>query len=258
VIDRLQSYMREMAREQYEAERVPPFTAFFHQRELLTYLNYAIPDEPAGGDLTEPVARLRAAYRARHRRARLEFIEEFAPDLGPALRAAGLVEEARQPLMVCTPQSWRDPPAVPGLHIVMLTADSALELVKEHLATNERGFNPGSSSLYSDEDAERFRRGLAQGRAFTAYLDGQAVGVGMFNPPRDSLAELVGIATLEPFRRRGIATAVTARLAREAFAMGVEVAFLTAADEAASRVYERAGFRRIGTMLAYIEPLGFF
>ena len=77
----------------------------------------------------------------------------------------------------------------------------------------------------------------------------------MFNPPRDGLAELVGIATLEPLRRRGVATAVTARLARVAFEQGVTAAFLTAADEGAGRVYERAGFRRVGTMLAYIEPL---
>ncbi|MEN9933906.1 MAG: hypothetical protein RLZZ387_485 [Chloroflexota bacterium] len=255
LIERLQSYMRETAREQYEAERIPPFTAFFHPRDMLTYLNYAVPDEPAGGDLGQAVARLRGAYRARVRRPRLEFIEEFAPDLAPSLRAAGLGEEARQPLMVCTRETWRAGPEVPGLTIGVLTADSPLDAIKESLATNELGFNPKGSGVFSDEDAERYRRGLVGNRAFTAYLHGSAAGAGMYNPPRDGLAELVGIATLEPLRRRGVATALTAEMARVAFGLGVEVAFLTAADEGASRVYERVGFRRVATMLAYIEPL---
>lgn len=256
LIDRLQSYMRETAREQYDVERVPPFTAFFHPQDLLTYLNYAIPDAPIGGDLRRELAALRAAYHARRRRPRLEFIEEYAPNLAASLRAAGLAEESRQPLMVCAPERLRAAPDVPGLTIVMLTAMSPPEAIKEHLATNELGFNPKASGAFSDEDAERFRRGLLLGRSFTAYLDELPAGAGMFNPPRDGLCELVGIATLEPFRRRGVAAALTARMAREAFALGVEAAFLTAADEGASRVYERAGFVRAATMLSYIEPLG--
>jgi GNAT superfamily N-acetyltransferase len=255
LIDRLQRVMRETAREQYEAQPVPPFTAFFHPRDLLIYLNYAIPDEPAGGDLGASIAALRAAYRARGRRTRLEFIEEFAPALAPSLRVAGLTEEARQPLMGCSPESWRAAPEVAGLRIVMLDDAAPLETIKEHLATNERGFNPQASGHFGDADAERFRRGLARGRAFTAYLDGQPAGTGMFNPPRDGLAELVGITTLEPLRRRGVASAVTAWMAREAFGLGADLAFLTAADEAASRVYERVGFRRLATMLAYSEPV---
>jgi ribosomal protein S18 acetylase RimI-like enzyme len=255
LIERLQSYLRETARAQYEAESIPPFTAFFHPHDILTFLNYAVPDAPASGDLGDAVAALRAAYHRRRRRARLEFIEEFAPGLPPSLRAAGLLEEARQPLMVCTPETWRLPQGVPGLSIATLAADSPLEAIKENLATNELGFDPRASGTFSDEDARRFRSGLERGRAFTAYLDGLPAGAGMFNPPREGLAELVGIATLEPFRRRGVAAALTAHMARAAFALGVELAFLTAADEGASRVYERAGFRRAATMVAYIEPL---
>jgi ribosomal protein S18 acetylase RimI-like enzyme len=256
IIERLQAVMRETARSQYESEAFPPFTGFFHPRDLLTYLNYAIPDEPTGGDLAQPLAALRAAFRARGRRPRFEFIEEFAPALASALAFAGFEEEARQQLMVCTPATWREAPAVPGLAIAVLTSESPLFAIKEGLATNELGFNPRGSGEFSDADAERYRASLATARAFTAYLDGQAVGAGMFNPPRDGLAELVGIATLEAYRGRGAATALTAHMAREAFALGVETAFLTAADERAGRVYERVGFRRVATMLAYIEPIG--
>ena len=40
----------------------------------------------------------------------------------------------------------------------------------------------------------------------------------------------------------------------DAFAGGVEIAFLTAADERAGRVYERIGFRPYATGLAYAVP----
>jgi predicted GNAT family acetyltransferase len=109
--------------------------------------------------------------------------------------------------------------------------------------------------VFSDEDAERFRQQLVTGRALTGRLGGEAVAAGAFNPPRGGLAELVGITTLAHARRRGVATSLTAQLARTAFACGVETAFLTAADDEAGRVYERVGFRRVGTMLCYVEPL---
>jgi predicted GNAT family acetyltransferase len=75
--------------------------------------------------------------------------------------------------------------------------------------------------------------------------------VGAYTAPLEGFTELVGIATLPDHRRRGIAGAVTAHMARIAFAEGVHTAFLTAADDAASRVYQRSGFHRIGTGLAY-------
>jgi ribosomal protein S18 acetylase RimI-like enzyme len=80
-------------------------------------------------------------------------------------------------------------------------------------------------------------------------LDGEPAGSGLCTPPSDGATELAGIGVREPFRRRGIATAVTARLAREAFAAGVTTAFLTPGDEGAFRVYERAGFMPRGEML---------
>ena len=75
----------------------------------------------------------------------------------------------------------------------------------------------------------------------------------MYTAPFDGLAEVLGLATLEPFRRRGIATALTATAVQSALEQGVEVVCLTAADERAERVYARVGFARFATMLAYID-----
>jgi predicted GNAT family acetyltransferase len=59
---------------------------------------------------------------------------------------------------------------------------------------------------------------------------------------------------LEPYRRRGIAGAITARLARELFADGVTTVFLTPGDDGAHRVYARAGFADTTAMLHLSTP----
>ncbi len=57
-----------------------------------------------------------------------------------------------------------------------------------------------------------------------------------------------------PFRRRGIAGALTTRLVQEAFDVGVTLAFLMAAHEAEERIYTRAGFSTTGEILHISLP----
>jgi len=251
-IARLQTYLRYSARRQYEAVAVPPFTLFFHPTAALPYVNYAIPDEAAGADLRRPLARLRAEFNARGRQPRLEFIEAFAPDLAAALRAEGFVEEARLNLMICTLDTYRPAPWVPGLTVSALAGRlSPLADAQVFLATQRQGFDPGDTTSATVAQAEQFLQRLGDDRAFLARLDGQPVGAGTLVAAFDGLAEVAGIATLEPFRRRGVASVLTSEAVRTAFVQGVEVALLTAADEHAGRVYARIGFRPYATLLAY-------
>jgi ribosomal protein S18 acetylase RimI-like enzyme len=251
-VERLQAYIRSVVAREREPVNVPPFTLFIHPSDDSTFFNYAIPDAPAGAYLHEPLAVLRAEFRRRGRHARFEFIEEYAPDLPAALRAGGFAEESRLHLMTCTRATYRPAPQIHGLAVVTLDRGAPLDAVREHLDVNSRGFNPAAEPATAAA-AEAFRRGLEESRAFTAYLDGQAAGAGMFTAPLDGLTELVGIATLEQFRRRGVATALTAQAARAAFDRAAGTVFLSAADEQAGRVYERVGFRPFATMLAYAE-----
>ena len=71
---------------------------------------------------------------------------------------------------------------------------------------------------------------------------GLVVGGGVATIPAAATSEIAGIAVVESHRRRGIAGAITARLAVELFAGGVTTAFLTPGDEGAQSVYARAGF----------------
>ena len=84
--DRIQSYLRTTAHGFWEAVPIPPFTAFFNPRDRLRYLNYAIPDEPAEGDLSAPLKVLREAFRSRDRLPRFEYVESFAPGLAARSR----------------------------------------------------------------------------------------------------------------------------------------------------------------------------
>jgi len=252
-INRIQNYLRESARGQYGALSLPPFTLFFHPDDALKYFNYAIPDQPCGGDLSGVLAGLRREFRQRGRLPRFEFFEAFAPELPASLLASGFHEEERQWSMLCTPASLRDPPPVPGLEIVALEPASSRQDILDFTIAQQEGFNPEETSQPGDEDVARARQDFTRTHAFLARIEGQTAGAAVFARPIAGVCEVAGIATHVPFRRRGIATALTAFATRAAFDLGAQTACLTAADERAGRVYERAGFAPFSIMLAYSD-----
>jgi GNAT superfamily N-acetyltransferase len=252
-INRIQAYLRHNAHQQYQAVSVPPFTCFFHRTDPLPYFNYAIPAEPCGGDLTQPLAELRRVFQLNSRQPRFEFIEQYAPELPAALDAAGFVEVERQQGMLCTPGSYRPAPAVPGLGITALTSSSPLEAHRHVVTVQRAAFDPDNQQPVTHTEAQSFAQDLQNGAAFLAQLDGRAVCVGMFTNPFDGLTEMVGIATLPAFRRWGIGTALVGAAVLHAFSLGLESVYLTAADQRAGRVYERVGFVPCATMLTYAQ-----
>jgi ribosomal protein S18 acetylase RimI-like enzyme len=246
--ERLQAHMRAVARQQYDSVRVPPFTLFFHPSDPLPYLNYAIPDEVPGdaASLAAPLERLKAEFARRGRRPRFEFVGAVFPALAGALETSGFEIEARPQLMVATPEGLRDVPPVPGLSVETLPATSPLDAFRGFLLVQRRAFGLGGATAVSDEDARWLRDGLGAGLCFVGRIEGEAVAVSMYLDPQDGLTELVGICTLESRRRRGLAGALTHAALRSAFSRGVFVAFLSAADARAGRVYEAAGFTPFG------------
>jgi GNAT superfamily N-acetyltransferase len=252
-LERLQSYMRRSAAGRYESIPVPPFTVFVHPHDPLIYFNYAIPDGPITGDVREPLRRLRAEYQQRGRVPRFEYVSELAPALADTLLAAGFRQEAEARVMVCTRESFT-PVAVPeGLSLSVLTSGSSREEVRAYCNTSRRAFSPGEPYEASEEDVSKTLEELREGRAVVGYVEGQPVVVGTFTPPSEGIAELGGVATLERFRKRGFGTALTSRVAQEAFARGVDLLFLSTITEEAGRIYERVGFRFVTRMLFMVE-----
>jgi predicted GNAT family acetyltransferase len=75
---------------------------------------------------------------------------------------------------------------------------------------------------------------------------GEPIGVGS-HQPLNGVTEIVGVATLPAYRRRGVGAAVTGALADDAVRRGIRTVFLSAADADVARLYERLGFRRVAT-----------
>ena len=77
-ITRLQAYLRYCAQQQCQTVPVPPFTIFLRPSAEAPEGDHAVPDEPLGDDVREPLARLREAFEARARRTCIRFLAEFS------------------------------------------------------------------------------------------------------------------------------------------------------------------------------------
>ncbi len=70
-ITRLQAYLRYSAQQQCQMVPVPPFTVLLRPSAEASEDDHAVPDEPLGDDIREPLGRLREAFEARGRRTRI-------------------------------------------------------------------------------------------------------------------------------------------------------------------------------------------
>jgi ribosomal protein S18 acetylase RimI-like enzyme len=284
LVNRLQHYLREKALfDGREHVQIPPFTLFFNPSVTNPEEGVAIPDE-AEGYTPADISRVCAAFAERGRVPCVQYLDVFAPRLTIMLElyslpttpitpppgplpvygegeenqnskhtdVASFEETVRLPVMYCTAGMLQHPPDVPGLTVTMAGSDAPLDEIKAGWNVNSQGFDL-QPVLATDVIAEAFRKTLITSRSFVARLHGEPVAAGIFESIRDGLTELVGITTLEPYRRQGIGAVLTAYITRAAFDSGVEVAFLIVANEAAGRVYERIGFRTIAHLLEYVQ-----
>ncbi len=246
----LQEYFRFKASQHHEVISSPPFIFFFHTADSSEDANYALPDAAESSDLQESLARLQTIFTERDRKPCLQFIEEGFPHLAPVLRSSGWSQQERSQVMICTSETYQTAPDISGLAIFTLSHESRVEEICEGLDTNALGFDPQAERA-TNHEAEEFRQDLILSRAFVARLHDHPVAAGMFTDIHEGLTELVGITTLEPFRRRGIAAALTAFMTQRAFQEGATLVFLIAANEQAGRIYERVGFRPRATQVIY-------
>ena len=242
---RLQAFLRATAGNGRTVVRVPPFTAYFDARDPLRYLNYAIPDDDAEPD-RDAIEELRATFRANKRLARLEWLEEAAPAVAASLARCGMVEELRAPLMACAQNELVEPRAeVPGLMVEPVDDGNLRDCVNLQRAAF------GQAALAGGENPPDPRaRG---GSAVLARTPTDVVAAASWTPIVDGATEIVGVATAEAWRGRGLAGVVTAAAARQAFAAGASRCVLSPGNETAQRVYARAGFRRAATMLHWSD-----
>jgi ribosomal protein S18 acetylase RimI-like enzyme len=218
--------------------------------------NYALPiTSLAATEVTEDTVRaLCQAFTTRGRLPRVEFVAELWPTLPPLLEAAGLLVEEREPLMACPAERFA-PLMAPGVAVRALTGDDPDETLATYISIHED--TPEGEHFQPPADAiARLRRQIEGGRGWHALatLDGQPAGTGRCEIVGDDLGEVGGIVTNPQLRRRGVAATVTSFVVGQYFAQGGTLAWLSAANETARRVYARLGFQAIGTLLAYQTP----
>jgi ribosomal protein S18 acetylase RimI-like enzyme len=242
---RIISYLR-TAISRRATEKIGPFLASFDRYSDSPFRNYAIPDDGAIPSSAE-VAALVAAYERRGLTPRLEYAPALAPAVEATLVDGGFTVEGRLPLMICTPGSAPDLTVLSGIELILPVTEA------EILATlTVQGEAYGASAPPGPEEVTRIRAFLTAGGILLLARDaatGEPAGAGLCDVPGDGVTELAAVGVRVPFRRRGIAGAVTARLTREAFAAGLATVFLMASGEAEERIYTRAGFATTSQML---------
>jgi ribosomal protein S18 acetylase RimI-like enzyme len=264
-IERIEDYYDAVPRAASRAEDHGPLTLFVNRGAGWPY--YARPRRGWQGEVDAGHVRaVRARQRALGMPESFEWVAEVSPGLAKAARAAGLSVHAH-PLLVLDHAAWHPADAPPGVEVRIVPAgapDLAALRAVASLAFGEPGTAVGStgpsdlpSAAGAVTDASvadlraRMRSGLTVLAA--AYDAGGPLSVGSHQPVA-GVTEIAGVGTLPAARRRGLAAAVTSALAREALDGGIDVVFLSAADEDVARVYRRLGFAEVATAMI-AEPM---
>lgn len=214
------------------------------------HLNYATP-LPGAEPTEREVAALIRIFRERGLLPRLEFAPRAAPNVAPALRAAGFGIEAVHEYLVCTPHTLALPRSAGSPRVESPTIDEEFAQLDAALA---EAF--GGAFTSSAQGAARLRRTARSGGAvrFVRDAHGGIAGGASCSPPADDTAELSSVGTRPAYRGRGIAAAVTATLTEAMFTQGAGSVWLEYSGEGSRRVYQRVGYRPRGTRLYLSLP----
>jgi len=244
-------------------ERIGPFLVGFTPHTASPWLNYAVPVHGASPTPAD-VAALVGEFERRGLLPRLEYLPATAPDVEPALAAAGFTVEGRPPLLVCAPGDLLAAPAADGVRCELATDRGVLHEVlrMQHEAYEEpapptehdvdrivgyveRGglIAVARDTLGGDTTGGTAGGGTAGGTA------GAVVGAAQTTRAVGGVAELAAVAVAASHRRRGIAAAVSAFVTAAAHDRGADLVWLEAAGPAEQRVYERVGYHRVGEKL---------
>lgn len=189
-----------------------------------------------------------------------EWLEQTAPMMAAAAADAGL-EVHPHPLLVLG--ELGPAPRVPSHVTVRLVSPDDADLVLAWAVPGVAFGYPGTGvgeagvterdKLAADHDASTIgmlRERLESGRSVLAAATGPdgPLAAGSYQMA-DGVAEITGVGVLPASRRRGLGAAVTRTLAADAITRGAQVVFLSATDAAVARIYQRLGFRQIGTAM---------
>ena len=234
----IMEYARERSadRETHDVVRIGPFLARFDRTTKIRFLNYAMPDDGAEPTAAE-VEELVTTFRGRGLTPALEMLPSTAPQARERLMALGFRETARLPMLTAAGGDIADIAPPEGVDLRVPMADTELA---DFVATQRAVFEDDEVDA---RQVERLRAALAAGANAVSAVDasGNTVGAAQTSVP-GPIAEIVGVAVLPSHRRRGIAGAMVAFVARAALDRGLPFVSIEA-EPGADGAYRRAGFR---------------
>ena len=265
-LERIEDYYDAVPRAASRAEDHGSLTLFVNIGAGWPY--YARPRRRWRGEVeAEHVRSVRARQRALGVPEAFEWVAEVTPGLADAARAAGLSVQAH-PLLVLDRRAWRAAPAPRGVAVRIVPAGAAelaaLRAVAS-LAFGEPGTAvgptgrtdlPAATAAVSSASVADLRERMRNGQTVlaAAYDVEGPLAVGS-HQPMGRVSEIAGVGTLPAARRRGLAAAVTSALVTDALEGGVDVVFLSAADDDVARVYRRLGFAPVATAMIAEPPV---
>jgi ribosomal protein S18 acetylase RimI-like enzyme len=263
LLRRIDAYLDAVPRSVCRAEAVGPFTLFVNERAGWSY--YARPTPGTDGITVGDVEGVRARQRELSLSEAFEWVDDLAPGVGSAAARTGLAV-ITHPLMNLPPGAMVPAPARTGVVVRAIEPDDDLARIGAvaQVAFANPGTAPGPAGIEAltplaaaaEPATTAFvRQRIEDGITVTvaAFVDGEPVASGSHQPVGDA-TEIVGVACLPAYRRRGLGAAVTSMLVRDALSRGVTTVCLSADDEDVARVYARLGFVTVGAVGA-AEPL---
>ena len=198
--------------------------------------------------LRSDIAAMEATFATRGRAPRLEAVHQAGDGLIPLLEELEWVTEGVYAVYGCQPDSAPVLASSADIQTVAISDDAPASAVQAMMQIGERAFENPDAPLPTLDAATAAQLRWSGMPKVLAYVDGVAVGSGMLTLPVNGCSELAGICTLQDYRGRGVATQVVAHLLQIAQRSGITLAYLTAADDAAARIYMRAGFAATGLL----------
>lgn len=235
------------------AQRIEPVrggVALFDDRIPNIYFANQVRLDPAtqlrAGEIAAEAERVQGAAALRHRRITVHN-DAAGQSLAPGLRALGW-DVDRLAVMV-----QKEPPDEPiKTRFVREVTRGGWKPLRRQMLEHE-DMDPGVIQQM-DDAVEGLIRSVGL-RSFGAAVDGVVASCcDLFSDGRT--AQIEAVATLDPYRNRGLARAVVWRTVREARAMGHDLIFLMAsADDWPRQLYRRLGFREIGYFFEFLKVL---
>ena len=245
-LKQLETSLRLVGTQGRETLTVGPFEAFISASQN-PLMSFATPHTEVS-EWSGAIDELKHVFSGRGRRARLEYFYELYPSLTPALEQAGFKQDNAAPVMTLTQGELASSARTHSAYR-RLGADEG-ERLREFLGQQSVAYGG-----MGGEDAlawlPQLIAGLKSGVVIVAGLEQNGLFVsGATIQLGGEVGELAGVWTRPELQKQGLAFTLCRQLLTDYFAAGYELCWLSAAEGAVG-LYQKLGFRRVGTQHNY-------